>query len=99
MVVLSDNQLRVLAIDPSSRGFGFVVLEGPDKLVDWGVKSARQNKNKQCLAKIGELIEFYRPDLLAVENCVGKSSRRCERIQRLLSAIVELTAQRKTRLR
>src|SRR6059036_2227079 len=24
------------AIDPTSRGFGFVVLEGTDRLVDWG---------------------------------------------------------------
>ena len=28
---------RVLAIDPSTRGFGFAVLEGLEKLVDWGV--------------------------------------------------------------
>lgn len=32
---------RVLAIDPNSRGFGFAVLEGPDRLIDWGVVHVR----------------------------------------------------------
>ena len=29
--------VRTLAVDPSPRGFGFAVLEGPTHLLDWGV--------------------------------------------------------------
>jgi hypothetical protein len=32
------NEKRVLAIDPTHRGFGYVILEGPERLIDWGTR-------------------------------------------------------------
>ena len=29
------KDICVLAIDPSTRGFGFAVFEGPNQLIDW----------------------------------------------------------------
>ena len=52
---------RVLALDPTHRGFGFVVLEGPTTLVDWGVKRVGPAKNQETIAKVSGLIERYRP--------------------------------------
>ena len=43
------KDIRVLAIDPSTRGFGFAVLEGPERLIDWGVKETKIDKNKRTL--------------------------------------------------
>jgi len=43
------KDIRVLAIDPSTRGFGFAVLEGPDRLIDWGVKETKVDKNRRSL--------------------------------------------------
>src|SRR5947207_3331343 len=34
----NPNPKRVLSIDPTSRGFGFVVFESPTTLVDWGCR-------------------------------------------------------------
>ena len=34
----SAKNQRVLAIDPYSNGFGFAVLEGPKRLIDYGIK-------------------------------------------------------------
>lgn len=96
---LWTKELRVLAIDPSTRGFGFAVLEGLDKLVDWETRSARQNKNRQCLKKVGELLDYYQPDVLVVENCAAKGSRRCARVRRLIEAICEHAIRRKIRVR
>jgi len=46
---------RVLAIAPSSKGFGFAVLEG-QVLVDWGVRSVgKGDKNAQCVRKVEKL--------------------------------------------
>ena len=42
---IRSKHFRILAIAPSSRGFGFAVLEGQEKLVDWGVKSIKGDKN------------------------------------------------------
>src|SRR6266496_2562873 len=37
-----ERLVRVLALDLHPRRFGYVVLEGPDRLLDWGVRSYRR---------------------------------------------------------
>ncbi len=90
---------RVLAIDPASRGFGFAVLEGPKRLIDWGVKSARVNKDKRCLKLIEDLIERYEPDVIVVEDYAGKGSRRCRRVRQLIEGILILAGKRRIKAR
>ena len=75
----------VFAVFPSARGFGYAVFEGPMSLVDWGVKGVRSiQKNAESLKKIRELFAFYRPDVVVLENCQGRGSRRAKRIQTLI---------------
>src|SRR6266511_1780791 len=38
------KNVRVLAIDPGGPRFGFAVLEGPDRLVDWGLRKVKGGK-------------------------------------------------------
>ena len=75
---------RVLSIDPSTRGFGYAVLEGPDRLIDWGVKETRTDKSKRAPASIAELIELYQPRVLVLEDYDGKGSWRCTRVENSL---------------
>ena len=91
----SLNNQRVLAIDPCTQGFGFVVLEGTDQLIDWGTKEAKGDKNSACLQKISELIEYYQPDVIVLENLIGKGSRRCLRIQKLIPEIIKLASSKR----
>jgi Holliday junction resolvasome RuvABC endonuclease subunit len=93
------KDIRVLAIDPSTRGFGFAVLEGPNRLVDWGVKETKKNKNTRTLTLIEDLIDRYQPNVVVVEDYAGKGSRRCRRIQNLISDISKLALKRKIRAR
>jgi RNase H-fold protein (predicted Holliday junction resolvase) len=81
------KDIRVLAIDPSTRGFGFAVLEGPNRLIDWGVKETKVNKTAKSLQLIDDLIERYQPSVIIVEDYAGKGSRRCRRIERLIGDI------------
>ena len=85
---------RVLAIAPSTRGFGFVLLEGLDTLIDWGVKSVKGDKNAQSLSKVEELVAHYRPDVLVLEDTSIKPFRRSARIRRLSQQIIALAATR-----
>lgn len=48
----SPEPRRVLAIDPTSRGFGFVVFEGPEHLIDWAVVEIRKDKEDKCLQRM-----------------------------------------------
>src|SRR6266481_8785317 len=91
--------IRVLAIDPSTRGFGFAVLEGPNRLIDWGVKETKKNKNARSLKLIENLIDRYLPSVIVVEDYAGKGSRRCRRIQGLINDISKLAAKRKIKVR
>lgn len=84
---------RILALDPSSRGFGFVVMEGPNELLDWGTREARRNKNPTCLKKTQVLLGRWMPSLVILEDCKGRSSR-CDRVRRLLISIADSAAKR-----
>jgi hypothetical protein len=89
----------ILAIYPTARGFGFVVFEGP-RTIDWGVKGARgDSKNRKVLAKIDELISWYRPEVLVLEQVHSTGSRRAERIRQLHLQLVELAKTRKIQIR
>ena len=71
----SRNVMRVLAIDPGSRGFGFAIVEWPLQLIDWGVKSARTTKRRPS-SKVDDLVKKYRPTILLLENCDKNPRRR-----------------------
>jgi len=89
------QEKRVLAVDPTSRGFGFAILEGPEILIDWGVKQIRARKHRRCLKRIEELIDRYQPEVVVVEDCTRKGSRRCLRVRNLIQAIRVLAANRR----
>ena len=89
------THLRVLAIAPSTRGFGFAVLEGQETLVDWGVKSVKKEKNTRCVAKVEELIAHYQPGLIVLEDSSVKDARRAIRMQALTQQIIAMASNRK----
>jgi Holliday junction resolvasome RuvABC endonuclease subunit len=92
---IQPKHLRILAIAPSTRGFGFAVLEGQETLVDWGVKSVKADKNTQSLAKVEELLAHYQPGVLVLQDTGTKPSRRSARIRALSKRIIILAASRK----
>ncbi len=92
------KDIRVLAIDPSTRGFGFAVLEGPDRLIDWGVKETQTDKKRRTLKLIDDLIDRYQPHVLVVEDYAGKGSRRCVRVEKLIDDISKLALKRNVKV-
>ncbi|MBI5450142.1 MAG: hypothetical protein HY940_02180 [Gammaproteobacteria bacterium] len=86
-----SNQHLVLSIYPTSRGYAFVLFEGPQSPYDWGVKEIRKkNKNERTLESVQLLIERYRPDVLVIEDHTEKGSRRSSRIRRLYRMLIHL---------
>jgi Holliday junction resolvasome RuvABC endonuclease subunit len=94
MSKVPSEHRRVLAIDPTSRGFGFVLLEGPHRLIDWGVAHARVDKHRRCLARVANLIAHYEPEVIVLEDGAGRGSRRCARVRQLLQDIQRLATAR-----
>jgi RNase H-fold protein (predicted Holliday junction resolvase) len=87
------NYRRLLALDPSAKGFGFVVLEG-EELLDWGVRGPAGNKNKERLRKVARLIDRYQPDVVVFEQYDRKTRRRTSRTKKFIRQ-VRMLAKRK----
>ena len=85
------RHLRLLSVSPSTRGFGFAVLDG-DALVDWGVKSVKGEKNSACLKKIEKLISHYLIEVIVLEDHRRSGVRRAPRIQLLNNQILDLAS-------
>lgn len=81
---------RVLAIDPTYRGFGYVILEGADRLVDWGVCEVRTDKSRVILEKIATLVRMFDPDVLVVEDVSHHQCKRRDSARMLVNAIVAM---------
>ncbi len=99
MTKLERIEHRILAVDPTHHGFGYVVFEGRDFLVDWGVRSVSGPKNSCCVQAISHLIEHYEPDVLVLEDGSAKGCWRRRRVRDLLGELVALAALRGVRVR
>lgn len=83
-----NTPTTILAIDPTVRGFGFIIFEGVKNPLDWGKPEMRIQKNKRCLDRISKLVNFYQPDVIAIEDM--QSSQRRKRVKDLLLKIEQL---------
>jgi hypothetical protein len=82
-----SSQKRVLAIDPTHRGFGYVIFEGPEFLIDWGVRHVEGPKNKASTAAAAELITRYHPRIMVLEDVAAKGCRRRRRVRELVEVL------------
>ncbi len=80
----------MLAIDPTHRGFGFVVLEGETTPLDWGTRHVSRPKHDGSIEKVDALIDRYDPAALILEDHAGDGSRRCLRVQTLIDGLHKL---------
>ena len=89
-VKVRTSTRRIIALDITSRGFGFAVMEGPDELVDWGVKQVQPYEEARCLRHLEKLIQRYRPELLVLEDHKKKPRRRSLRVLNLIEKVTAL---------
>jgi hypothetical protein len=62
--------VRVLSVEVTSKGFAFAVLEGPERLVDWGGRDVHGDVSV-FLKRLGGVVERYRPDTFVLEEPAG----------------------------
>lgn len=78
---------RVLGFHPTSRGFGWVLFEGPFTPIDWGLVSAGIDKNASCLRRLERLLDRFAPEALVLEAYDHATTRRARRIADLCRAV------------
>lgn len=82
------------ALHATSRGFGYVAFEGPFTPHDWGIVTARGDKNAICLRKLDQMLDQFMPEALLLEAFGKRSSFRSDRITRLYQAIASMAVSR-----
>lgn len=87
-----------LAIAPTHSGFGYVVFENSDLIMDWGVKQAHLNNQRDWLLKARMLMHMLQPSVLVIEDVHHKSSRRSERVRALMDKLAELAKSQKIKV-
>jgi len=74
-----SNDKRVLALDVHPRSFGFVVFEGPNRMLDWGVRSFRTGANAvkvPASTKFLALLDEFRPSAVVIgERLTGRTAK------------------------
>ncbi len=83
------NHKRVLALDLRPRSFGFVIFEGPDQLLDWGVKVFRELAGRPIPAgkRLAPLLVEFQPAVVLLKSSVREKLRRKLHLEDVLDAI------------
>jgi hypothetical protein len=95
----TSKDFRILAVALSFGGFGFVVMEGQKTIIEFGRRVADGDKNAQSLAKMKKLLNFYRPDVLVLQDVEAKGSRRYPRIKTLNRQIKRVAEKHKIKVK
>ncbi len=69
-----SSQKLVLAFDVRPRRFGFVAFEGPDRLLDWGIRGSFAGPSRLPAGKkVLTLINDFSPSVIVVRERQGQS--------------------------
>jgi hypothetical protein len=93
----TSKQIRILAIAPSARGFGYSVMEGP-LILECGNKRADGDINLQAISKIEKLMKQFLPGVLVLHDVNAKGCNRAPRIKALHRQIIGLAAKQKCKV-
>src|ERR1035441_8687625 len=78
---------RVIAIDLHPLSFGYAMFEGPEEVLDWGIKSFRHGANAVKVpqnAKLALLLDHYGPVIVVIKE------PRTARLKNIARAITSL---------
>jgi len=73
------GERRVIALDVRSRNFGFVVFEGPNEILDWGIRSFRSGANAvkaPAGEKFGALLDEFTPSAVVIRERGIRSAKK-----------------------
>lgn len=85
----STNLIKVLALEPSTRGIAFAAFGNNGDLIDWGGRETRFAKNAKCRLEARIIARGFAPALIVIEDGDAPGSTRRARIRELLRALAQ----------
>lgn len=95
---MPTNNPVTLAIYPNTRGFGYICLENPQSLIDWGMMTCRPLSNSKILKQVASMLDYFNPTLLIVQDPDNKYSRQGYRVAQLIETIQEKAEERNIKI-
>jgi Holliday junction resolvasome RuvABC endonuclease subunit len=92
-----SKQVRILAIAPTARGFGYCVMED-EAILECGYKGVRGNKNCKSVFKIEKLVKQFLPSALVLQDVNAAGCRRAPRVKALHQQVIGLAAKKKVKV-
>ncbi len=80
----------VFAIYLNSRGFAFVLFEGPLAPRDWSTIEVRGDKREKIVARVSSLFARYKPHVVVLQDMSPTGTDRPHRIRHLNEVITKL---------
>ena len=94
------TQERIIALDVRPQSFGYVVLEGPEHLLDWGVRSFRNGVNAvqvPARQKLAKLLDEVEPSAVLVREPL--KGRQSSKLAKMLDAVRQEAKSRRITVR
>ncbi|MBK8243303.1 MAG: hypothetical protein IPK88_07750 [Saprospiraceae bacterium] len=88
----------VYALYPNANGFGFVYLENPRKLLDYGAVRINPISNRKVLERIKRSFDYLRPSIVIIQDPNGIASRSGRRVHRLMDKIIAMANEEKLKV-
>ncbi|MDH7448453.1 hypothetical protein [Aquimarina sp. 2201CG14-23] len=77
----------VLSLYPNSIGFGFAVMTSALTVLNSRVVQVRPISNTHTMKRIREIIDYYEPKIVVLEDCSITGSRKSKRIKKMINTI------------
>ena len=73
----------VYALYPNANGFGYVYLDSPRNLLDYGAVRINPISNRKVMDRIKKSFDYLRPSIVIIQDPEGMASRVGRRVRRL----------------
>ncbi|MFN8279014.1 MAG: hypothetical protein U0V49_01900 [Saprospiraceae bacterium] len=93
MNIQNEKTKIVYAIYPNAQGFGFVYMNGPRQLLDFGIVRINPICNFRLLDRIKKSLDYFKPSIVILLDPEAKASRTGNRIIKLISKITDFANQ------
>lgn len=82
----------ILALYPNSIGIGYVCIQVPEKLIDYGIASIQPISNGKLLRRTERFMDYYKPKLIILKET--EPAKNSNRVNKLIHAITTLSGEK-----
>ena len=89
------KEQMILSIYPNSIGFGYAVMNNALSVLNSKVVQIKPVSNTLAIKRVREIIDYYEPKIVVIEDYKGIGSRKSKRIQKMIDSIFRYASKKK----